>query len=121
MEVSTEKDISKFIALDFGYEDPLVIDVETIWKPPRCGTCKVFGHIGGKCPNARVVIGKGQVTQKDVWIEVPKRKERIVVEEPITENLRPSENKGKGAASSSSNGFEGPRGAEDLVDLKSKD
>ncbi|XP_021979798.1 uncharacterized protein LOC110875914 [Helianthus annuus] len=30
------------------------IRVEYEWKPPRCNTCKVFGHIPEECPKVRV-------------------------------------------------------------------
>lgn len=46
------------ISLDLVPKEPVVIDVETLWKPPKCTLCKVFGHKYAKCPNASSVVEK---------------------------------------------------------------
>ncbi|GKA52533.1 zinc knuckle CX2CX4HX4C containing protein [Tanacetum coccineum] len=59
-----------------------IIRVEYEWKPPRCGSCLIFGHSDDDCPNApkQVVkmVDKGKAVSfgvdGDGFIEVKKKK-----------------------------------------------
>lgn len=55
-----------------------VVRVEYEWKPPRCATCKVFGHSDVQCPkNVPIIISKPTSKDEDGFKEVKKRKNKV--------------------------------------------
>ncbi|GJT43511.1 zinc knuckle CX2CX4HX4C containing protein [Tanacetum coccineum] len=55
MEVNSEADLVDVVTIGIPYlsEDEFTketIRVEYEWRPPRCDTCKIFGHVHDYCP-----------------------------------------------------------------------
>ncbi|WCJ36860.1 Disease resistance protein (TIR-NBS class) [Euphorbia peplus] len=51
VEVNMEDDFMDFIAVTGWDGDELRVQVEYLWKPEKCITCKEFGHSFSECPN----------------------------------------------------------------------
>ncbi|KAK8707627.1 hypothetical protein V6N13_058682 [Hibiscus sabdariffa] len=47
--MDTKEDIHASILVDLGEENLVDVAVETVWSPPRCKHCAIFGHSDEKC------------------------------------------------------------------------
>lgn len=54
-----------------------IVTVEHEWKPPRCSTCKIFGHTNQTCPlNVSIIEPKVVTKDGEGFEEVKKRKSK---------------------------------------------
>ncbi|KAK8646222.1 hypothetical protein V6N13_120015 [Hibiscus sabdariffa] len=49
VEVDAKEDIPASILVDLGEGNLVDVAVETVWSPPRCKHCAIFGHLDEKC------------------------------------------------------------------------
>ena len=69
IEVKSETDLKSTLVIGVPLLNGMghtkeTIRVEYEWKPPRCDTCKIFGHTCDQCP--KKVTTTSNVVEKDV-------------------------------------------------------
>ncbi|GJS97504.1 zinc knuckle CX2CX4HX4C containing protein [Tanacetum coccineum] len=64
------------------------INVEYEWRPPRCGTCKIFDHFDVDCPRKPCVVLQEQVCEKIIEKNKGKKKQPKSLQPKQIEGLR---------------------------------
>ncbi|GJU88741.1 chaperone protein DnaJ C76, chloroplastic [Tanacetum coccineum] len=101
VEVSADKPLVESVDIDIPSEDgeghtTVNIRIEFEWKPPRCGTCKIFDHLENVCPMIHVA---GPSMKGKLQSDVKKDKRPV----------QATDNKGKGKQISSQRYIKGYR------------
>lgn len=79
VEISAKEDLKEIITVATPRFDAggFILDqvrVEYEWKPPRCNTCKVFGHEGNNCPHKpKPSVEKPKPKTDEEGFQVPKK------------------------------------------------
>jgi len=78
--------------------EPILIQVEYEWKPPRCGKCCLFGHVCPPVPSLAPTVKGKEICEPTISMPIPPaavntpRENTVIAPQVVTDTLPPVSN-----------------------------